>query len=102
MAKCRAIRLSAEETIPSTHFSARPGQENTFLVPCSLTWNQPLSVSQRKKSFSHNSKLILQCKNTSSRPCNGTSSVDFDSSSKTFRILGVRVLLSVVLCLHCG
>ena len=36
MAKCRATRLSAEETIPLTRFSARLGQENTFLVLCSL------------------------------------------------------------------
>ena len=48
MAKCPATKLSAEETIPSTHSSARPERENTFLVPCSLIWNQPLSVSVRK------------------------------------------------------
>ena len=37
MAKCRATRLSAEEMIPLTRFSARLEQENMFLVPCSLT-----------------------------------------------------------------
>ena len=37
MAKCRATRLSAEETIPLTHSSARLEQENTFLGLCSLT-----------------------------------------------------------------
>ena len=48
MAKCPATKLSAEETIPSTRFSARPERENTFLVPCLLTWNQPLSVTTIK------------------------------------------------------
>ena len=48
MARCPATRLSAEETIPSTHFLARLERENTFLAPCSLTWNQQLSVSYNK------------------------------------------------------
>ena len=48
MARCPATRLSAEETIPSTHFLARLERENTFLAPCSLTWNQQLSVSYYK------------------------------------------------------
>ena len=42
MVRCRPTRLSAEGTIPSTRSSARPVLESTFLVPCSLTWSQPL------------------------------------------------------------
>ena len=55
MAKCPATKLSAEEMIPSTHFSARPERENTFLALCLLTWNQPSSVSYLdfKFNFSH-------------------------------------------------
>ena len=47
MARCRVTRLSAEETIPSTRFSARLEQENTFLAPCSLTWSRLLLVSKQ-------------------------------------------------------
>ena len=56
MAKCRATRPSAEETIPSTRFSARLERENTFLALCSLTWNQLLSVSKRALCISHRNK----------------------------------------------
>ena len=59
MARCPATRLSAEETIPSTHFSARLERENTFLAPCSLTWNQQLSVSERASELN----IIRQKKN---------------------------------------
>ena len=47
MARCRVTRLSAEETIPSTRFSARLERENTFLAPCSLTWSRLLLVSKQ-------------------------------------------------------
>ena len=52
MVKCPATQLSAEETIPSTRFSARLEQENTFLVLYSLTWKEPLSVTTKKR-FMH-------------------------------------------------
>ena len=45
MVKCPVTRQSVEEMIPSTHFSARLEQENTFLAPSLLIWNQPSSVS---------------------------------------------------------
>ena len=45
MAKCLATKPSAEETTPSTRFSAKQEQENTFPALCSLIWNQPSSVS---------------------------------------------------------
>ena len=46
-ARCRVTRLSAEETIPSTHFSARLERENTFLALCSLIWSQQLLVGKQ-------------------------------------------------------
>ena len=46
MARCRATRLSAEETIPLTRFSARLERENTFHALCSLTWSRLLLVSK--------------------------------------------------------
>ena len=59
MAKCRPTRLSAEETIPSTRFLARLERENTFLAPCSLTWNQQLSVRKAEDT----SLFIIQLLN---------------------------------------
>ena len=50
MARCRATRLSAEETIPSTRFSARLDQGNTFLALCSSTWSRQLLVSEGRCS----------------------------------------------------
>ena len=44
MARCPVTRQSVEEMIPSTHFSARLEQENTFLAPSLLIWNQLLWV----------------------------------------------------------
>ena len=51
MARCRATKLSVEEMILSTRFSARLERENTFLVQCSLTWSQQLSVSKNEHLF---------------------------------------------------
>ena len=45
MVKCPVTRQSVEEMIPSTHFSARLEQENTFLAPSLLIWNQLSLVS---------------------------------------------------------
>ena len=56
MVKCPATKLSAEETIPSTHSSAKPERENTFLAPSLLTWNQLLSVSKLVREV----KLLLK------------------------------------------
>ena len=58
MAKCLATKPSAEETTPSTRFSAKQEQENTFPALCSLIWNQPSSVS------------LLICLKCSSKSCN--------------------------------
>lgn len=43
--KCHRTRRSAEETIVSTHFSARPELGNTFQELCLLIWSQLLSVN---------------------------------------------------------
>ena len=60
MARCRAIRRSAVETIRSTRFSAKLERESMSLAPYSLTWNQPSSVSKETEYLNYINEQIIE------------------------------------------
>ena len=84
MARCRVTRLSAEETIPSTRFSAKQERENTFLALCSLTWNQLLLVSKQKKTVESQGNRSFRQRVVSPTVSSQTCWVDSQTSDSRF------------------